>query len=894
MRLPVLRTYWQKLCRLFGDKPTDVDFEEETRAHLAMLADRFERQGMTAAAAQREARRQFGNTTTLGETRHEMQTFAWVERLWQDLRYAGRLLRLNPLFALTATVSLALGIGANAAIFQLIDSVRLRTLPVTNPGELARVAIDGGNHGMGVNDAYGDLTHPIWEELRGHPGPFSKMFAWGMTQVLVSDGGRNERASALLVSGELFQALGVQPWQGRLTVSDDEHACPATTAVVSYSYWQTKMGGQRINADTTLRIDGQPIEVVGVAPPQFFGLVVGSHFDVALPFCRPKALQRNLFNVMVMGRLRPGVSPAAASAELSARSPGIMAATEPPGYSPESTARYRAFRLSAYPAGTGVSPLRKQFDSSLSVLLAITGLVLLIACANLANLILARASARERELGVRLALGASRGRVFRQLLAENGLLALIGAAAGIAVAQAVSRAIVWSLSTESSMVSLPTSVDWRVLAFAAALGTLTCAVFGVIPALRAAATPPVLALRSGGRGLTGSAGRARLQRGLVVAQISVSLVLLVGALLFVRSFYNLMAFDPGMREAGITIAFLGYGQSNIPKERYLDFQAQLVGEIRGVPGVLGAASTTNPPLLGGGWGHEIHIGGTRGNSKFTWVGPEYFQTMGIPLLGGRGLRSSDTAQSERVAVVNETFVRTFLAGSDPIGQAMKTSPEPDYPATVYTIVGVIPDTRYQCLRCVIPPMAFAPASQFPAYRPWTAVMIHSSLPPETIAHEVGRLFEKTHPELPIQLDSFQRLIRDGLARDRLMALLSGLFGVLAAILAAVGLYGVIAYTVGQRRNEIGLRIALGAGRGEVVGMVIRQAARMLLVSVLLGTGLALLAGRAAGSLLFDLKPYDPATLAGAACLLTGIGLAASLVPAYRASRVDPIEALRCE
>jgi predicted permease len=603
---------------------------------------------------------------------------------------------------------------------------------------------------------------------------------------------------------------------------------------------------------------------------------------------------RNLFDVTVMGRLRPGASPPGASAELAALSPGIMAATEITGYNAETAARYRRFRLAAYPAGAGVSSLREQYDSSLWLLLGITGLVLLIACANLANLMLARASARERELGVRLALGASRGRLLGQLLAESALLAVAGAALGIGIAQVVSRALVWSLSTGGNAVPLPMAIDWHVLAFAAAVTTLTCLVFGAIPALRAARLQPLSALRAGGRGMTAGRDRFSLQRALVVTQISVSLVLLVGALLFVHSFHNLMTFDPGMREEGVTAAFIGYQQSNIPRERSLQFEQQLVDEVHTVPGVLSAATTTNPPLVGGSWTHGIQIGSAHGESKFTWVGPEYFRTMGIPLLRGRGLSSSDTADSARVAVVNETFVRQYAGGANPIGMAMRTGQEPNYPSTVYTIVGVIPDTKYACLRCGTPPMTFAPASQFPAPRPWTAILIHSNLPPEVIAARVKRRLAEKHPEMAAQLSSFQTLIRDGLVRDRLMAMLSGFFGLLAALLAMAGLYGVVSYMAARRRNEIGIRIALGAGRGQVIGMVMREAAWMVAAGVVAGTVLALLAGRTAATLLFDLKPYDAPTLAAAGGLLAGIAVLASFLPALRASKLDPMQALRCD
>jgi predicted permease len=849
---------------------------------------------MTPKAARAKAHCQFGNTTALKEIRHEMQTFAWIERLWHDLRHGAHLLRTSPVFATVAILSLGLGIGANTAIFQLLDAVRLRTLPVRNPNELAQVKIVGGNRGMGVNDAYGDLTRPMWEELNHRQKAFSGLFAWGVNGEVVGSGSQLERIKGFYVTGNLFQVLGVEAWRGRLVIPEDEHACPQTTAVVSYAYWQTRMGGREIDSSTKLLISGQLTEVTGVTPPDFLGLVVGDRFDIALPFCEPKQLMRNLFDVTVMGRLRPGLSLPGASAELAALSPGIMAATEITGYNAESVARYRRFQLAAYPASAGVSSLREEYDSSLWLLLGITGLVLLIACANLANLILARSTARERELGVRLALGASRGRLLGQLLTENALLAVAGATLGIGIAQVVSRALVWSLSTADNSVVLPMAIDWRVLGFAATITTFTCLVFGAIPALRAARMQPASALRAGGRGMTGRRDHFSLQRALVATQISVSLVLLVGALLFVRSFHKLLTFDPGMREEGVTAAFIGFQQSNIPPEGNLRFEEQLVDEVRAVPGVLSAATTTNPPLLGGSWTHGIEIGAARGDSKFTWVGPEYFSTMGIRLLRGRGFTTSDTGDSQRVAIVNETFVRQYAGGANPLGMAMRTGQEPDYPATVYTIVGVIPDTKYACLRCGTPPMAFAPASQFPAHRPWTAILIHSNLPAGVIAASVKRRLAEKHPEMATQLSSFQTLIRDSLVRDRLMATLSGFFGLLAALLAMAGLYGVVSYMAALRRNEIGIRIALGARRGQVIGMVMREAAWMVLIGMVAGAGLALLAGRAAATLLFELTPYDVPTLGAAGGLLAGIAVLASFLPARRASKLDPMRALRCD
>jgi len=541
-----------------------------------------------------------------------------------------------------------------------------------------------------------------------------------------------------------------------------------------------------------------------------------------------------------------------------------------------------------------VSWVRETYDSSLWLLLGITGLVLLIACANLANLMLARASTRERELAVRLALGASRARLVRQLLTESALLAVAGTALGIALAHSLSGVLVWTISTEGSSVNLNTAMDWRVLLFAAGVAVLTCAAFGVLPALRAAQAQPAAAMKASGRGMTAGRERFSLQRLMVVTQISVSLVLLVAALLFVRSFRNLMTFDPGMREAGITTGFLGFWQSNLPPERWLEFQRELLDEVRAEPGVLDAATTTNAPLLGSSWEHGVRVGSVEADSKFTWVSPGYFNTMGIPIVRGRSFKQNDTTASTRVAVVNRTFVRRFLGGADPIGHTVRTIEEPNYPATLYEIVGVIPDTQYNDLRGKTPPMTFAPASQLPAPGPWTGLMIHSNATPAAIAATIKRRLAAKHPDVIVDLSDFQRDIRDQLTPECLMAMLSGFFGLLAAVLAMVGLYGVISFLVARRRNEIGIRLALGAERGQVVAMVMREAGRLLVIGIVAGAALSLVAGRGARSLLFGLKPYDPLTLAAAAVLLSLIAAAASFLPARRASKLDPMVALRDE
>jgi len=813
--------------------------------------------------------------------------------LLQDVRYALRQLRKSPGFTTVSILMLALGIGGNTSIFQLLAAIRLRTLPVHNPQELAEVRIVGGNRGMGLNQQYGELTQPLWREIRQKQQAFSGMFAWGLNQRYVGRGSGMRHFNALWVSGGFFPVLGVRPWRGRLLLPEDEGMCPVTHAVASYSYWQRELGGQDPSAGIKLLANNDLVEIVGVTPPDFFGMAVGQDFDLALPFCQPKeGFRSDVFEISVMGRLKPGWTIQRASAELSALSAGIFEATVPPGRDPGTTETYKRFQLAAYPASTGVSGLRDD-HGSLALLLAITGLVLLIACANLASLMLARASRREREIAVRMALGAGRARLLQSLLVESSLLAGTGAVVGMGFATVLSRALVWAISTQGDPVNLQIVTDWRVLLFATVVTVVTCLIFGLVPALRAIRTEPLSTIRESGRGTTMGRERFSLQQGMVAAQISISLVLLVGALLFVRSFRNLLTLNPGMRESGITVAFLGFWQSHLQSDRWGSYETELLDEIRSVPGVRSAAISTRVPLVGGSWEHGVRVGAREGTSKFTWVSPDYFHTMEIPIVRGRSFGRDDTASSPRVAIVNETFVRQFLGGN-PIGQTLRTNEEPDYPSTQYEIVGVIPDTRYNDLRSATPPMTFAPATQFPAQGPWGQVMIRSELPSTAIAAAVKSTLAQKHPDVLAEFTDFQEQIRDGLIAERLMAMLSGFFGLLAVLLTTVGLYGVISYVVQMRRNEIGIRIALGATRGSVVGIVLRQTLLLLTVGIVAGLVLALVGARGAGSLLYGLQPNDPLTFAVATALLSVVALFAGFVPAYRASRTNPVAALRYE
>ena len=871
------------------------EIEAELREHMQMCIDDKMAQGMSREQAQREARIRFGSPTATRERVATEDAALGLDNLWRDVRTALRGFVKSPGFFIVVIGTLALGVGANTAIFELLDAVRLRSLPISKPDELAELRIVGGNRGFGISDGmFANFTIPMWQEVKEHHDPFSGIFAWRTNDVMLRQLNEDRRIHGLEVSGNFFSMLGVAPFQGRLIETQDEAGCELTKVVVSYPFWKAQMGAQPITFQSTLIIDGKPVQVLGVTPPSFFGMVVGNHFEVAFPTCTPPHPRPELFVLSVMGRLKPGWNLKTASDYFDALSPRLFEKTAPAGYSAGAVQTFRAFRLAAYPAGAGVSYLRKEYNSSLELLLGITGLVLLIACANLANLMLARATVKRREVAIQMALGASRARVLRQILLESVLLAVFGAGLGVALAQPLSRALVSTMNTSQESVHLTIVADWRVILFAAAVACATCVLFGTLPALRSTQTEPISAIRSGERGFAGNRERFSMQRAMVIAQIAVSMVLLVGALLFVHSYRNLMTVNPGMRETGISIGYFNFPQAKVKPENLAAYKRQLVEEVRSTPGVSNAAGTTNVPLSGSSWSHQVQVGALDGSTKFTYVSPTYFSTLGIPLLTGRNFTERDTSDAPLVVIVNQAFQRKYVAGS-PLGQQVLVRPEPQYPERTYEIIGTIPDTKYGGLREETPPMAFAPIDQFPvtAQGPGIAMMF-AARDLAAAQRAVRHMFDEKHPGTMMQFYNFQQGMRDNLVGDRMMAMVSGFFGLLAGLLVVVGLYGMLSYFLSQRRSEIGIRIALGASRAQVIGGLLGDAMKMLLLGLCGGTLMALFAGREASTMLFGLKPWDPATLAGAASLLAIVTLMTSLIPAVKAANLDPVESLRAE
>jgi len=898
-----------RIRAIFRRNRVEQELDEELRFHLDRQVEKHLQTGGAREEAARRARLDFGGLDQVKEEARDARGVFALDIAWRDLRYGLRVLLKSPAFTAVAVLSLALGIGANTAIFQLVDAVRLRTLPVKDPQDLAEVSFTGrmedarGNFQRG----FSALSNPVWEQIRARQGAFSGAFAWADERFNIAPSGEARFGYGLWVSGDLFPVLGVEPILGRLfTAADDRRGCGVPGAVISYAFWKREFGGEASALGRKVWINAHPVEVIGVTPASFYGLDVGQIFDIALPICSEAALRGpsthlddgTTWWLTVMGRRKPGWSIEQASANLRAISAAVFAASLAPNYPPVSVKGYLAFQLQALPAGTGVSGLREQYSNPLWLLLSIAGLVLLIACANLANLMLARASAREREIAVRLAIGASRPRLIGQLLAESLLIAFAGAGLGLFLAPNLSRLLVSLLRTEGSSIFVDLHQDWRVLAFTALLAILTCLLFGLAPALRATRRSPGEVLKAGSRGMTAGRERFGLRRVLVVSQVALSLVLLVGALLFVRSLHNLLTVQTGFRQDGILITGLSFARLDLPPDRRLALKRTVVERLRSVPGVDAAADVTNVPIGGSGTDNRVWLEGSdeaHGKvSLFNKVGTDYFKTLGSSLLLGRDFDDRDTVASLKVAIVNEAWVNRFTASGNPLGKRFWVEATPSTPETLYEIVGLVHNMKYNELRQDFMPVIYMPMSQDPGPSLGDQLIIHARIPLDSLVPSVRRALEEVNPGIRYSFRVFKTEIYNSLLRERLMAILSSCFGALAGLLSAIGLYGVISYMVARRRNEIGIRMALGACRREILAMVLRESAMLLGAGLLAGTVVSLAAATTASALLYGLKPYDAPTFLMAAATLALVALAASYLPARRAARLDPTVALRDE
>ncbi len=832
-----------------------------------------------------------------------------MSNLWQDLRYGLRLLRLNPGFTAIVVLSLALGTGANTAIFQLIDSLRLRTLPVAHPEQLANVRIVDRSWGSGrVHGRYADITNAQWEQIRDHQQVFSSMFAWATEGGFnLARGGEARYAEGIWVSGDFFKVLEIPALRGRtLTADDDRRGCGSPPAVISYFFWQREYAGRPDILGRIISLEGHPFEIVGITPPSFTGIDVGRKFDVAVPLCSEPLIHgesslidlRNGYWLAAVGRLKPGVTIERANAEMAALSTGILEATTPPQYDADAQTHYLQYKFGAFPAATGFSNLRGSYETPLWMLMGIAAMVLLIACANIANLLLARASARGREIAVRLSLGASRGRLIRQLLVESFLIGVAGSVLGAVLGQWVSRFLVVFIGTSAPDVFVDLHPDWLVLSFTLAIALLTTILFGLAPAFHATRIAPAAALKSAGRNLAGGRERFSLRRGLVVSQVAFSLVLLVGAILFVRSLKNILSVNAGFQTAGIMEADLDFRQLKIPASQRPSYKLNLIDRLRALPGVEGVADASVVPLSGFGWQENILLAGDPKRAGvaplFNRVSPDFFNTMGIRIMAGRAFNERDSSNSSKVAIVNQSFVKKILNGANPIGAHFQIEEAVGRARPVYEVVGLVRDTKYYNLRDEFAPEVYVTTAQDDEPDESAGLLIRSSLPMGTLTQELKSALAEASPEIGEEFHVMQTNIRDSLLRERLMAALSGFFGALATLLAMMGLFGVMSNSVARRTGEIGLRIALGAQRRNILGMVLGEAGTMLVIGLAVGAALALALGKTAGAMLFGLKPYDPLTILLSAIALATVAILSCYLPAHRAARLDPMVALRDE
>ena len=831
-----------------------------------------------------------------------------MDRYTGDLRFGLRQLRLNPTFTAVAVLSLALGIGANTAIFQLINAIRLRTLPVGNPRELACLDyMKDSTRGGWWSTRSAVFNSANWDSLRAHQQAFSGMVAWSAKDFDLTQGGKSRYADGLFVSGDFFNLLQVPAAVGRVFTAQDDHpGCGSPGAVISYSFWQGEFAADPAITSRNVRLDGRLFPVIGVTAPGFFGVEIGHRFEVAVPICsdpmfweagKGRIPNRSAWWLSIMGRLKPGWTIERANAQIQTVSPSIMRDSLPDSYRADRAKKYLANKLTVTSGATGVSGLRHEYEDPLWILLATTGLVLLIACANLANLLLARASVREREIAVRQAIGASRGRLIAQLLSESMLLALSGAVLGAALAALLSRGLIAFLTTEGNKMFVGLGIDWRVLGFTAAMAILTCVLFGLVPALRATQVAPASVMRACGRGMTAGRERFSLRRALVVAQVAMSLVLMAGALLFVRSLQKLLAVDPGFRPEGIVAVSVDYRPAHFPKERILEVRRQTLEKLRVRTGALSAGQVDMTPVSGSGWDQSTWAEGSAGprvDTMFNRAGPGYFRTMGTSFIAGRDFDEHDSLTAPKVAIVNEEFARRIFHGQNPVGRTFRREESAGKPDTSLLVVGLVRNTKYYELREDFRPIAVVAAGQDDDPGDGETFVLRTNAPLGQFFHAAEAAVAEIHPGIGVDFRILTTQIKESLLRDRLMAALAGAFGLLAGSLAVLGLYGVIAYMVARRRNEIGVRIALGASRRGVIGLVLREAVLLLAIGLAVGTAFAVWAGRAAASLVYGLKPRDPVTLGGAIVLLALVALMASYGPALRASRLQPMDALRDE
>jgi macrolide transport system ATP-binding/permease protein len=924
-----MRSFFRRLRWLTQRSRKEAELREELEFHLEEEAEQHQAEGLAEEQARWAARRGLGNLTLLQEDTRAMWGWTILEQLGQDLRYAFRTMAANRLFTLLAITSLALGIGANTAIYSFMDSILLRSLPVSDPeslvvlnwsakateGDSVMKAMSGTTYdepNSGVSA--GIFPFPAFELFQKNDAVFSIVFAhypsWQVKRLNLSIKGQVEVAAGWTVSGDYFRGLRVAPAAGRLIISDDDRPGAPAVAVVSYGFSQHRFGGTANAVGQPILIDNLPFTVIGVTPPEFFGVDPSSAPDVYLPmhtnellgagnqfgFRAENYLARNYYWVHVMGRLRPGVSLAQAQAALAPAFQQWVAST-----ATNDQERANLPHLVVKEGAGGLDSLRRRYSKPLYVLLTLVGLILALACANVANLLLVRAAARRREMALRLSVGAGRLRIVRQLLTESVLLASLSGALGVLFALWGIRFLTLLLANGRANFTLHADLNWHVLGAAIALSFLTGLLFGLAPALQSTRVDVILALkesRAGQPAARHTAWRISLSQILVMSQIAISLLLLVAAGLFVRTLANLESVELGFNRENVLLFQVDARKAGHKDPEIAVFYGDLRKRLGAIPGVRDA-SLSEDSLIEAGTGLPLSLAGTPPNpaNRILNVGPAFFKTMQIPILAGRDVQERDGPGSPAVAVINEAFAKANLGNRNPLGQhlILREPEEGDRLARDMEIVGVCRNARYGGLTKDVPPVAYLAYNQGYPRPDQMVYALRTSGDPLLYVNSVREIIHQADARVPVSEVRTQAAeIDQTINQEITFAELCSGFAILTLVIASVGLYGTVSYNVARRTGEIGIRMALGAQRGRVVRMVLREVLGLAAVGLTIGVAAALATSKLVESFLYGMKSNDPLALVGAVAILLGAVTLGGYAPARKASRIDPMAALRHE
>ena len=816
------------------------------------------------------------------------------------------------MFTLVAVLTLALGIGANTAIFSLLSQVLFRSLPVRDPEKLVVLHAEGNAPGMSTSDNKETVfSYPMYRDLRDRNTVFAGVVARSGAPVNVAWAGQTERASADIVTGNFFDVLGVPAVLGRtLTPEDDRVRGGHPVTVLSYGYWTRRFGANAAILNQKVNINGHPMLVIGVTPRTFLGLVSGQAPDLFVPMAMKRAItplwdgldDRKMRWMNIFARLKPGMSEAQSQAGMSVVYRSILTeelAQFGPLRNKRAEEQFLAQKLEVRPAVQGVNQLRETWQKPLVALMAMVGLVLLIACANIATLMLTRAAGRRREIAVRLAVGAGRAAIARELVLESLVVSLAGGLAGLAVSHWTTLAMIRFLPGDSAGGWLSAQLDARLLGFSLVLAAVTGVVFGLVPAIQATRPDVATALRDQPRSVAGGGSHGRSRKILVAVQVALSLLLLCGAGLFSRSLWNLMSTDPGFRAERLMTFALDPRLAGYSTPRSLAFYRELRERLSALPGVTGVGCAFPGPLSGADRGGNITVEGYQAKedeytgASMNLAGPDYFRTLGVPLIAGREFTERDDAGAPKTVIVNEAFVKRYFAGGSPLGRHLAFGAG-NRIVLDREIVGVVRNNQHSSLRAPVKPTIYYPYAQDNQVAN-LIFYVRTAADESDVATSIRRVVRDLDADMPVfRMQPMTVRVAETISTDRLIAFLSSAFGVLATILAAVGLYGVVAYTVSRRTPEIGIRMALGALPRNVLWLVMKDVALLVGAGIAVGLPAAIGLSRLAGSQLFGITPSDPLTLAAATALLALVAALSGYLPGRRATRIDPVIALRCE